>query len=178
MDLPKLVEKNEIPSATEWNKMVECLRSLAPAPSDDIIPSVLGSGTTWRLRRQKNTLDDIHPFKIVGAGLANTFSVWYGTVGNKVPAGVCSNGNMPTFSGSGDVYLSCDIGSGGLVTSASVHVGTFPTIDPDDEDHAHIMIGQIQGGIVYQSLIHSLFYMRYYALTESGLVVNHVFGAV
>ncbi|HPA20764.1 MAG TPA: hypothetical protein PLU30_23655 [Verrucomicrobiae bacterium] len=178
MDLPKLVEKNEIPSATEWNKMVECLRSLAPAPSDDIIPSVLGSGTTWRLRRQKNTIDDIHPFKIVGAGLGDAFSVWFGTVGNKVPSGVCSGGSIPTFSGSGDVYLTVNIGANGLVSSASVGVGTMPTDDPDDEDQAHILIGKIQSGVVYQSLIHSLFYMRYYALTESGLVVNHVFGAV
>lgn len=175
MDLPKYVEKGQTIPADEWNKMVAALASLAPCNSDDIIPSQTPSGTTWRLRKQKNALDDIHPFKVVGSAEGG-FHVWYGTVGGQVPTGVCSGGDMPVHTGTGDVYIECEIGAGGAVSAASIHVGTCPA---GDEETAYILLAEVMAdGLIYQAVIHSLSYFRYYFITEEGMDYAHVFGAI
>jgi len=176
MDLPKYVEPKEIPSAAEWNKMVACLAALTPCNSDDIIPSQTSSGTTWRLRRQKNASDDMHPFKIIGDPVAG-FSVWYGTVDSIVPDGVCNGATQPIFTGTGKIYLEATVDTGGTVSGALVDVaGRVPA---DDEEHAHILLGEVlEDGAVYQAVIHSLSHLRIYTLTDEGLTWAHVFGAV
>ncbi len=183
MDLPKLVELDEVISATEWNKMVDCLRSLIPCPSDDIIPSQNESGTTWSLRKQKNTFDDAHPFKIVAIS-GTTFGVAYGTVGNVVPtmgSTPLNNYDPPSMSGSGDVWIECAV-SGSTVTSAQIKVGTFPGNDPEDDSIANVLLGEIRtvGGerIAQQACIHSLSYHQFVEFTEEGMQVAHLFGAI
>ncbi len=188
-ELPKFVEEGELPSASEWNKMVGCLSALMPVSTDDIEANMTENGTYFRLRRQKNSIDALHPFKIVGhpAGL---WTVAYGTVQNIVPTlggNNLDNGNPPQGSGQGDIYLKVTIQDGTgpddpRVTGATVNVGSCPEDDPSDGTEAHVLLGEFRmvNGmpVVNQAVIHSLQYWRMRVYGYENIQYFHLFGAV
>lgn len=188
-ELPKLVEEGEIPSSSEWNKMVECLRALFPLSSDDIEASMADGGTMHKLRRPRNTVDMLHPFKIIGHP-AGIWTVAYGTVQNIVPTlngDALDNGNPPQGSGQGDIYLKVTVQDGEgpddpRVTGAVVNVGSCPDNDPSDGTEAYILLGEFRmvNGmpVANQAVIHSLQYWRMRAYQYENIQYYHLFGAV
>lgn len=183
-DLPKLVKKGELPSATEWNKMVACLASLLPCASDDIEPTMGEDGTTWKLKRRRNAADRMHPFKIIGTP-AGGFAIGYGVVNSVVPTlggDPLDNSDPPAGSGTGDIWLSCELDGTGQVSAATVQVGTFPGNDPEEGGEANVLIGEFRvvNGlpVVNQAVIHSLQFQLVVVYGESGVSYQHLFGAV